>query len=157
MTRADSQVRITAQLIEPFADELLWSDAFTRPVSDVLTLQNQVAHDIAQHVAVTIRPEKSSGSRRAPGSPEVVEAYIRGLAWTCARSARSSKPLPHSIPRFNWIADMQVVFGLADTYAVQASLGFVRARDGYSQARDKAVTALKLDPGLPSHTHRSAV
>jgi tetratricopeptide (TPR) repeat protein len=38
--------------------------------------------------------------------------------------------------------------GLADTYAVQASLGFVRARVAYPLASEAALRALELDPGL---------
>jgi serine/threonine-protein kinase len=151
VTRSGSQVRITAQLIEPFTDELLWSDAFTRPVADVLTLQNQVARDIAQHVAVTIRPEEEQRfAQNRPVRQEVVEAYIKGRSlW----NVRSKRALEQAAAAFNVAIQLdprhaQSYSGLADTYAVQASLGFVRARDGYPLARKAAETALRLDPGL---------
>jgi TolB-like protein/Tfp pilus assembly protein PilF len=151
VTRAGAQVRITAQLIEPFGDELLWSDAFTRPVADVLTLQNQVAHDIAQHVAVTIRPEEEQRfAQIRPVRSEVAEAYLRGRSlW----NVRSKRALEQAAAAFNAAIQLdprhaQSYSGLADTYAVQASLGFVRARVAYPLASKAALRALDLDPGL---------
>ena len=151
VTRAGSQVRITAQLIDPFTDELLWSGAFTRPVADVLTLQNQVAHDVAQHVAVTIRPEEEQRFvQPRPVRPEVAEAYIKGRSlW----NIRSKRALEQAAEAFSEAIRLdsehaQSYSGLADTYAVQASLGFVQARVAYPLASTAALRALELDPGL---------
>jgi Tfp pilus assembly protein PilF len=151
VTREGSQVRITAQLIDPFTDELLWGRTYTRPVVDVLTLQNQVAHDIAKEVAVKISPEEEKllvESR--PVLAEVAEAYLKGRSlW----NVRSRRALEQAAEAFSEAIRLdsehaQSYSGLADTYAVQASLGFVRARDGYPLARKAAETALQLDPGL---------
>ena len=151
VTRAGTQVRITAQLLDPFTDEHLWSQAFTRPLEDVLTLQNEVARDIARHVAVTIRPEEEQRfAQTRPVRPEVAEAYLKGRSlW----NARSKRALEQAAEAFRAAIRMdpghaQSYSGLADTYAVQASLGFVPARDGYPLARDAARQALRLDPGL---------
>jgi TolB-like protein/tetratricopeptide (TPR) repeat protein len=151
VTREESQVRITAQLIDPSTGELLWTGNFTRPVADVLTLQNQVAHEIARHVAVTIRPEEAQrlGETRQV-QPRVAEAYIKGRAlW----NVRSKRALEQAADFFKEAIRLdpehaQSYSGLADTYAVQASLGFVRAREGYEPAGIAAHQALELDPGL---------
>jgi eukaryotic-like serine/threonine-protein kinase len=151
VTRAGSQVRITAQLIEPFRDELLWGKDFTRPVADVLTLQNQVAHDIAQQVAVKISPEEELRFNQIrPVRPAVAEAYIKGRSlW----NIRSKRALEQAAEAFSEAIRLdpehaQSYSGLADTYAVQASLGFVPARVAYPLASNAALTALELDPGL---------
>jgi serine/threonine-protein kinase len=151
VTRAGTQVRITAQLLDPFTDEHLWSQAFTRPLEDVLTLQNEVARDIARHVAVTIRPEEEQRfAQTRPVRAEVADAYIKGRSlW----DVRSKRALEQAADAFRAAIRMdpqhaQSFAGLADTYAVQASLGFVRARDAYPLAREAALSALRLDPGL---------
>ncbi len=151
VTRAGTQVRITARLLDPFTDEYLWSQAFTRPLEDVLTLQNEVARDIARHVAVTIRPEEEQRFAQTRAvRPEVAEAYLKGRSlW----NARSKRTLEQAADAFRTAIRLdpghaQSYSGLADTYAVQASLGFVAARDGYPPARDAAQQALRLDPGL---------
>lgn len=150
VTRAGGQVRITAQLVDPFEDEHLWSNAFTRPVEDVLTLQNEVAREIARHVAVTIRPEEERRfAERRPVRPDALEAYLRGRAlW----NMRSKRALEQATEAFHTAIQLdptlaQSYSGLADTYAVQASLGFVPP-EGYQLSRTHARTALKLDPAL---------
>jgi serine/threonine protein kinase/Tfp pilus assembly protein PilF len=151
VTRAGAQVRITAQLLDPFTDEHLWTTTVTRRVEDVLTLQNEVAHDIARHVAVTIRPEEEQRfAQTRPVRPEVADAYLRGRSlW----NVRSRRALEQAAAAFRAAIQIdpqhaQSYSGLADTYAVQASLGFVPAREAYPLARDAARAALKLDPGL---------
>jgi serine/threonine protein kinase/tetratricopeptide (TPR) repeat protein len=151
VTRAGAQVRITAQLLNPFTDEHLWSNSFTRPLEDVLTLQNEVAREIARYVAVTIRPEEERRfAQTRPVRPEVADAYLRGRSlW----NVRSKRALEQGADAFRTAIRMdpehaQSYSGLADTYAVQASLGFVRARDAYELAREAAHSALRLDPGL---------
>lgn len=151
VTRADGQVRITAQLLDPFTDEHLWSNSITRPFEDLLTVQNEVARDIARHVTVTIRPEEERRFAQTRSvRPEALEAYLKGRAlW----SSRSRRGLEEAAQAFRVAIQLdpghaQSHSGLADTYAVQASLGFVRARDAYSLAHGAALEALRLDPGL---------
>ena len=151
VTRASGDVRITAQLLDPFTDEHLWSDSFTRSVQDVLTLQNEVARDIAQQVAVTIRPDEALRlSQTRSVRPEVLNAYLKGRSlW----NSRSPRALEQAIDAFETAIQLdpghaQSFAGLAATYTVQASLGLVSARHGYPRARDAAATALRLDEGL---------
>jgi eukaryotic-like serine/threonine-protein kinase len=151
VTRAGAQVRITAHLLDPFTDEHLWSNSVTRPLEGVLTLQNEVAHDIARHVAVTIRPEEEQRfAQTRPVRPEVADAYLKGRSlW----NVRSKRALEQAADAFRAAIRMdsehaQSYSGLADTYAVQASLGFLPARTAYQQAREAATSALRLDPGL---------
>jgi tetratricopeptide (TPR) repeat protein len=151
VTRAGPQVRITAQLLDPVTDENIWRYAVTRPLEDVLTLQNEVARDIARQVAVTIRPEEEKRfAQMRPVRPAVAEAYLRGRAlW----NLRSKRALEQAVEAFLAAIALdprhaQSYSGLADTYAVQASLGFARAGDAYPKARTAAEQALLLDPGL---------
>jgi serine/threonine-protein kinase len=151
VTRAGSQVRVTAQLLDPFTDEHLWSNSITRPFEDLLTVQNEVARDIARHVTVTIRPEEERRfAQTRPVRPEVLEAYLKGRAlW----NSRSRRGLEQAADAFRVAIQLDPLHaqshsGLADTYAVQASLGFARAREAYPLARAAALEALRLDPGL---------
>lgn len=151
VTRAGPQVRVTAHLLDPSSDEHLWTANFTRPVGDVLTLQNEVAREIARKVAVTIRPEEERRfAETRPVRPEVAEAYLKGRAlW----SVRSQRALEDAAEAFRAAIRLDPEHapshaGLADTYAVQASLEFVPAGIGYPNAREAAEAALRLDPGL---------
>jgi TolB-like protein/Tfp pilus assembly protein PilF len=151
LTRAGSQVRVTAQLLNPFTDEHLWSDAVTRPLEDLLTVQNEIAREIARRVAVTIRPEEERRfAENRDVRPDVLEAYLRGRSLWKSRSERNLKEALDAFRRAITIDPRHAPShaGLADTYAVLASLDLVPARDGYSAAQDAALAALGLDAGL---------
>src|SRR5437879_13299332 len=47
--RSGNRVRITAQLIEAAEDKHLWSNEYEGELRETLTLETQVAHDIAEH------------------------------------------------------------------------------------------------------------
>jgi TolB-like protein/DNA-binding winged helix-turn-helix (wHTH) protein/Tfp pilus assembly protein PilF len=77
--RIGGRVRITAQLINGETDTHLWSGSFESGLSDVLTLQRNIARSIAGELRVKI----ASGVRtlaRQPGPvvPEAYENYLKG-------------------------------------------------------------------------------
>jgi TolB-like protein/Tfp pilus assembly protein PilF len=151
VTRSGSQVRVTAQLLNPFTDEHLWTHTDTRPIQDLLTVQNEIAREIARHVAVAIRPEEERRfAENREVQPEVLEAYLRGRSLWKSRSERNLK---EAVDAFKKAIELDPQHapshaGLADTYAVMASLDIVAAREGYSAAENAALEALRLDSGL---------
>ncbi len=56
VTRSGNRMRITAQLIQVSTDMHLWAEAYERDVSEILTVQNEVATDIARRVSAMVRP-----------------------------------------------------------------------------------------------------
>ena len=152
VTRSGSHVRVTAQLLNPFTDEHLWSTTVTRPMGDLLTVQNQVAREIARHVAVAIRPEEERRlAQNRAVQPAVLEAYLRGRSLWKSRSERNLKL---AVDAFNQAIALdpehaQSYAGLADGYAVLASLDIIPARTGYPAAQAAALKAIELDPDLP--------
>ena len=44
--KVDNQVRITAQLIDPGTDKHLWSESYDRELSDIFSLQEEIAQSI---------------------------------------------------------------------------------------------------------------
>src|SRR5262249_51954181 len=49
-------VRITAQLIETEGETQLWAESYDRPVTESLVIQQEVAMQIVQHVAIELAP-----------------------------------------------------------------------------------------------------
>ncbi len=77
--RAGDRVRITAQLIEAASDHHLWARSFERDFRDILTLQSEVARDIAQEIQLQVSPRVSENlaSHRAV-NPQAYEEYLQG-------------------------------------------------------------------------------
>ena len=78
--RVGNQVRITAQLIEAPTDRHLWAKSYERDLRDVLTLQDDVAKEIASEVRIKLTPQEQSRLSDARQiDPAASEAYLRGL------------------------------------------------------------------------------
>jgi adenylate cyclase len=79
IARSGGRVRITAQLINTATDQHLWADSYERDLGDILKLQNEVAHAIAQQVRAQLTPQNQArlGAAQAV-NPEAYEAYLKG-------------------------------------------------------------------------------
>lgn len=54
--RAGNRVRITAQLVRASPEEHLWAESYERDVRDIISLQQEVALEIASQIKVTVSP-----------------------------------------------------------------------------------------------------
>jgi len=79
--RAGSRVRIAVQLIELQDQTQLWGENYDRELSDVLSVQAEIARNVAREIHLTL--SKSAGLHPRSGSggqqvkPEAYEAYLR--------------------------------------------------------------------------------
>ncbi|MDE3200125.1 MAG: hypothetical protein KGN79_04320 [Acidobacteriota bacterium] len=74
IVRAGDRIRITAQLIDARTDRHIWAQSFEGPASDVLSLQDSVAQQIASQAPLGLVPP----APRAPANPVAYDAYLRG-------------------------------------------------------------------------------
>ncbi len=83
--KAGNRVRITAQLIHGASDEHLWVEDYERDLRDVLTLQGEVARDIARQIKVVLSPVEEARLEAAQPTvnPEAYTAYLQGhhIGW----------------------------------------------------------------------------
>src|SRR5262249_20385742 len=90
VARSGERVRITAELIHAGTDTHLWAESFDRDLSDVLTLQSEVARAIADRIRIKLTPKtkaRLAESRRV--DPEAYEAYLRGRYYLNRRTEES--------------------------------------------------------------------
>jgi TolB-like protein/DNA-binding winged helix-turn-helix (wHTH) protein/tetratricopeptide (TPR) repeat protein len=116
IVRSGDRIRITAQLIDARTDRHLWAQSFEGPGSDVLSLQDSVAKQIATQARLALAPP----SPRPPINPAAHDAYLRG------RYFFNKQDLSHSLESF------QQAIALEPTYA--------SAYAGYASALDAAAT-----------------
>jgi serine/threonine-protein kinase len=81
--KAGKRVRITAQLTSADDGFLIWSDRYDRELTDIFTVQEEIASDIARALRdalqLTPRPGVEPGAARAEArDPEANDAYLRG-------------------------------------------------------------------------------
>jgi TolB-like protein len=77
--RSGQQARVTAQLIDARTDAHRWSEEYTREVRDVLSLQREIAGDVAHQTRLHLLPEQHSRiATPLPIDPEAHDEYLRG-------------------------------------------------------------------------------
>ena len=59
--RAGERLRVTAQLIDVASGELLWSDRIDTAASDIIVLQDTIAHRIVEGLRVELSPAEQVG------------------------------------------------------------------------------------------------
>src|SRR5262249_48320802 len=79
MTSGD-RVRIDVQLIQAGNDQRLWGKSYDREISDILSLESEVARTIVAELQVKlVSPEKRPPLPRARTvNPQAYEAYLKG-------------------------------------------------------------------------------
>jgi eukaryotic-like serine/threonine-protein kinase len=117
--RAGDEIRVTARLIGAAADQPLWAQSYVRPFHDVLVLQNELAHAIADQVRIRLTAsERRRLARRRAVDPEVYGLCLRGrLAWnqlTEQGMRESTRLYEQAIARDSTYAPAWA--GLSDTY-----------------------------------------
>src|SRR5438876_1982339 len=147
-------VRVNVQLIKAASDSHLWSDTFDRKLTDILSVESEVAKTIADQLRAKLTGnEQEVIAAKATDNPEAYDAYLRGLAYTLktgftpANSLGAQKYLKQAVqldPKFalGWALLSYVD---ASGYLTQSLQPTVALRE---EARNAAETALTLQPNL---------
>jgi TolB-like protein/class 3 adenylate cyclase/Tfp pilus assembly protein PilF len=152
--KSGDAVRVNVQLIKTANDSHLWADTFDRKLTDIFSVESEIAKAIADHLRAKLTGQEEQVITAKPtDDSEAYDAYLRGLAYTLkaqttpANSLGAQKYLREAVrldPKFalSW-----------------ALLSFVEAR-GYltatlqptaalrEETRQAAETALALQPNL---------
>jgi TolB-like protein len=147
--REAGRVRVAAQLIEARTGSEHWSDRFDSDVVDVLQVQDTIAAELAR--ALQIAVEADTTPRSSAKSPEVLDAYLRGLQ-SLDRSTQESCEV--AVAQFQRALSLDPAFapaanGLAKTQAYIGPVGWLPPRVAFERAREAALLAQRLDPKSP--------
>jgi serine/threonine-protein kinase len=149
--RSGDRVRIDAQLIQAKEDRSLWANSYERSLSDVLSLQSDVAQAIAGEIRVQLTPQEHAGlSARRTVNPQAYEAYLRGrYLW----NKRTPADLRSAMEQFKKAIDRDPTYalayaGLADGYILLADHGELSPREAMPLGKAAAKKALVLDDSL---------
>jgi TolB-like protein/Tfp pilus assembly protein PilF len=152
--KAADQVRVNVQLIKAANDSHLWADTFDRKLTDIFSVESEVAKAIADQLRAHLTGREEQVIAAKPtDNPEAYDAYLRGLAYTLkaanttANALGAQKYLREAVrldPKFalSW-ALLSYVDALG--YLTASLQPTVALRE---EARQAAETALTLQPNL---------
>ena len=151
VTRDQSQVRITVQLIAAAPERHLWAEKYETTLSGVLTVQDAVAKAVAQAIQVKVTPrERSLLATPRAVEPAAYEAYLKGrYLWERSGEENLRKSRQYLEQAIEKDPSYALAWaGLADTYDYLASWGVLSSQDARPRARAAAEKALELDSSL---------
>jgi TolB-like protein/class 3 adenylate cyclase/tetratricopeptide (TPR) repeat protein len=94
--RAGGRVRVNAQLIDARTDSQVWAERYDRDISDVFTIESEVAGKIVAQLQAEISPiEKAAIGQKPTADLPAYELYIH--AKTLIATAVSNTPLQESL------------------------------------------------------------
>ena len=149
--RSGDRVRIDAQLIDAKTDRNLWTESYKSDLSDVLTLQGNVARAVAGEVQAKLTPQESASlSKSQTVNPRAYESYLQGRYFW---NKRTPGDLNTAIKSFNGAIAIDPTYarayaGLADSYATLGNNRLLPPDEAFPKAEAAAEKALSLDEDL---------
>ncbi|MEE9234307.1 MAG: protein kinase [Candidatus Acidoferrales bacterium] len=149
--RVNGRVRIAAQLIHASTSRHLWAGNYERDQRDAVTLQGEVALAIAREIEVVVTPEEVVRlAAERPVDPAAYEVYLRGRYFW---NQRTPEGVRKGIAYFQQAVQKDPDYapahvGLADSYLVLGSEGFLPFDEATRVSKTAALKALELDDSL---------
>jgi TolB-like protein/Tfp pilus assembly protein PilF len=152
--KSGDSVRVNVQLIKAANDSHLWADTFDRKLTDIFSVESEVAKAIAEQLRAKLTGQEEQVIAAKPtDNPEAYDAYLRGLAYslktqnTPVNALGAQKYLRDAVkldPKFAlaWAvlsyteSRSYITFNLQPTVALR------------EEVRQAAETALTLQPNL---------
>ena len=151
---ADS-VRVNVQLIKAANDSHLWADTFDRKLTDIFSVESEVAKTIAEQLRAKLTGQEEQVIAAKPtDNVEAYDAYLRGLAYTLKPVANTPANTLGAQKYLRDAVKLDPKFALAWAllsntesrgYITQNLQPTVALRE---EARQAAETALTLQPNL---------
>jgi TolB-like protein/Tfp pilus assembly protein PilF len=157
--KSGDAVRVNVQLIKAANDSHLWADTFDRKLTDIFSVESEVAKAIADQLRAKLTGKEEQVIAAKPtDDPEAYDAYLRGLAYTLktyftpASALGAQKYLREAVrldPKFalSWALLSYVDAVGYRTETVQPTVAL------REEARQAAETALTLQPNLGEALH----
>jgi serine/threonine protein kinase/Tfp pilus assembly protein PilF len=152
--KSGDAVRVNVQLIKAATDSHLWADTFDRRLTDIFSVESEVAKAIADQLRARITGlEQQVIAAKPTDNPEAYDAYLRGLAYTLktsnnpANTLAAQKYLREAVSLDPKFALAWALLSSVDAQGYYAAVlqPIVALRE---EARQAAETALTLQPNL---------
>ena len=148
VVREGNEVRITAQLIDAKSDHHVWARRYTRGIGSILTLQREVAQEIADAISIEVSPqEKARLQRTSNVDIEAQDLYLLGAHLVSVGDPQQAREyFQKAVEKDQNFA--QAYAALSHTYALLGGDGLIPYMEAFSNAKASALKAIELDEGL---------
>ncbi len=149
--RDGDNVRINVSLIEAATDRNLWADSYQRNLTDIFSLQRDIARTIAAQIKITLTPgEQQQLQNTEKIDPAAYEAYLKGTHHVIQYN---TSDLLKSLDYFSQAVEIEPNFALGHVGIVRACVGLIDIgglpfSELYPNGKSALEKALQLDNSL---------
>ncbi len=155
MQRGDTLL-IGTELMDVARLSQLWGAQYNRKMADIFALQEEIAREISEKLRLQLTgDEKKRLTKRATGSKEAYQLYLKGRYWW---DKRTLEGFNKGIEYFRQAIAKDPTYALAYAWLGRlllslAGFGFVAPKEAYPRAKEAAEKALEIDDTLAeAHT-----
>jgi serine/threonine-protein kinase len=153
--RASDKIRVTAQLLDVFSEEILWSDRIDASGNDILAIQDEIGQRILEGLSLELSDkEQENFGRRPTENIEAYEEFLRGRDHfgRFIFKTVANEDCEAAIASFKKAIELDSHFalaysGLGACYANRVFKGMGNAED-YTYAEAAFSKAFKYDPNV---------
>jgi len=154
--RSGNRARISVQLIDARSDRHVWANSYDRDVRDILSLQAELAQNIATEAGVHLTAsEQARLAKKRVADPAAHEALLKGdFYWNRSTCTGFRQAVEYYQQAINTDPSYVPAYaGIGDSYFYLADMGCMPQQEGFPKSKQFALKAVELDPDLPdAHT-----
>ncbi|HEU5248555.1 MAG TPA: protein kinase [Thermoanaerobaculia bacterium] len=157
VTQLGDRLSIATELVDTRDNRQIWGERYERRLSDVLTVQEEIAKEISETLKVRLTGEQQARlAKSATTNPEAYQAYLKGFHH--ARKV-TIPDVQKGIAYFRQALALDPNYapahaGLAYSYILWLADWYMPAREAFVLGKEAASKAIELDPTLSEgHTY----
>jgi TolB-like protein len=153
--REGNRVRVSAQLVDARSDNAVWADSYDRDLTDIFTIQSEVAQTIAGKLSAALSPEEKQRIEAKPTeNMQAYDLYLRAkaeiLTAQTSASEHPEKPIRDALDLLQKAVQLDPNFALAHCLTTFAHdylyLEYDPIPDRRLKGDDAINSALRLQP-----------
>ena len=148
--KSGDHLRIGAELVRVADGYTVWSQSFDRQLKDVFKIQDEIATAVAGALQITLSGGELARERGGTQNLEAYQLYLQGRSNVDENTRATLKTARAQLER---AVQIDPGFGLAwhwlsETWVNATDFGDVTPGEGYERARQLAIRAMAVSPGL---------
>lgn len=148
--RSGRKLRITVQLVEAAGGFHLWSEQFDREWQDIFAIQDEITAAITRKLQLNLLNNLPPAAPARPGNLDAWDLYLRGRHLAAQLTTAA---MQQAIGVFQQMCTLEpssalARAGIAGAYYYLGYSGAASPHEVFPQARQAALDAIALDPGL---------
>ncbi len=151
VTQRGDDLTISAELVDVSDNRRLWGQQYSRKLSDILVVQNEIAREISERLRLPLTGEEKK--QLAKQSTANNDAYLLYSLGNYYFRQNTKEAFEKSIESFEQAIKLDPNYalayaGIAGTYMFMISRGFLRSQEYEQKVEWAALKALQLDDSL---------